>query len=558
MSTWLERNTRLKNEPFSFRHYEFQRQIADDLHPQMSVIKPSQVGLSELQMRKFLAFLKRNTAVTGIYTLPNDKMRDRLSQTRMKPLVEGEPVFNGPVSEKPVRHKGLYQIDDSFGYVTGSTEGDATSIPADFLFHDEIDLTDQRMIGLFQSRLQGSNYRITQRFSTPTYVGYGIDATYSASDQLEYLHKCSHCNHYQIPDFHPRFLCLPGLTSAFDGEDLSKLADDDIAAIDMAQTFVRCEKCSRPLDLLDPTRWQWVATYPTRRTRGYRIRPFNVPRHITIPYIFDQLLIRRQQDDIKGFFNTVLGQPYNDAKARLQEDAIRACFGSPEVQESPSTEPLAVGIDMGLTCHVVLGSPTRTIGMWQVPQGQIVEFVENLLLPGRYGNHIVGGCIDRHPYTPTAEEIRDLTPAKLIMPVIYARPDAAPIDMKFDEFEKPSHVAANRTRALDTVAKVIRNRTLEMNGYGDNQQLVVTHLRDMIRIEKPDIPPIWQKITGQDHFFHAIAYMLLAFRMRDVATYRSHTDLRSMFFIGGSNVFVGSEVTLHQRKPSTLFQAETL
>ena len=61
MSTWLERNTRLKKEPFSFKGYEFQRRIADDMHPQMSVVKPSQVGLSELQLRKFLAMLKRTT-----------------------------------------------------------------------------------------------------------------------------------------------------------------------------------------------------------------------------------------------------------------------------------------------------------------------------------------------------------------------------------------------------------------------------------------------------------------------------------------------------------------
>ena len=161
MSTWLERNTRLRKAPFSFHRYEFQRKIADDLHPNLNVMKPSQVGLSELQLRKFLGMLKRTTAITGIYTLPNEKMRDRISQTRIKPLVESETVFNGPTAEKPVRYKGLYQIDDSFGYVTGSTEGDATSIPADFLMHDEIDLTEDRMIGL--SRLQGSTCNVACR-----------------------------------------------------------------------------------------------------------------------------------------------------------------------------------------------------------------------------------------------------------------------------------------------------------------------------------------------------------------------------------------------------------
>jgi hypothetical protein len=546
MSTYLERNTRLKKEPFSFRGYEFQRRIADDMHPQMSVVKPSQVGLSELQLRKFLAMLKRTTALTGIYTLPTDKMRDRLSQTRIKPLVDSEPIFNGPTPDKPVRHKGLYQIDDSFGYVTGSTEGDATSIPADFLMHDEIDLTDQRMIGLFQSRLQGSDYRITQRFSTPTYFGYGIEATYSASDQHEYMHKCSHCNHHQIPIFHPRFLHLPGIATSQITEDLTALTDDDVAQIEMADAYVRCERCSRPLELLDPERWQWVATYPTRRTRGYRIRSFNAARHITIPYIFDQLVIRRQASDLKGFHNTVLGDAFNDANARLSEEAIRACLGTPQEPPPNPGEPLAIGVDMGLICHVVLGGPSRTIGMWQVPQSEIVDFIHALLR--RYAPVLVAGCIDRFPYTPTAEEIRDLPGHECkVMPVAYTRPDSAPLTLVKDDFERPSHYSANRTRALDQVAKAVRQNKITFSGFGAHQPLVIGHLRGMIRIEKPDTAPIWNKVTEQDHFFHAISYMLLGFRMHDVVNFNSTQETRSSFFLFGSNVNNGSEVSLHQR-----------
>ncbi|WP_204307082.1 hypothetical protein, partial [Klebsiella aerogenes] len=72
-----------------------------------------------------------------------------------------------------------------FGYITGTTEGEATSISADILMEDEVDLADQSMRSLFQSRLQGSLWKITQRFSTPTYLGYGIDAAYQASDKHE-------------------------------------------------------------------------------------------------------------------------------------------------------------------------------------------------------------------------------------------------------------------------------------------------------------------------------------------------------------------------------------
>lgn len=408
MSTWIEKNTHLKKRAFSFDQYAFQRKIADDTHPDLSVMKPSQIGLTEIQIRKFLAFLKRNTAIKGIYTLPNDKMRDRISQTRIKPLVEGESVFNGPALDKPVRHKGLYQIDESFGYVTGTTEGDATSIDADFLFHDEIDLTDDRMLGLFQSRLQGSTFRVTQRFSTPTFFGTGIDATYSASDQHEYVHRCASCRRFQIPAFHPRFLNLPGLDT--DEEDLSQLTNEEIDGIDFSELYVRCERCSEPLDLANDFLWEWVPTYPSRGSRGYRVRPFNVPHLITPTYIFQQLKLRRQQGDIQGFHNTVLGDPFNDSNARISEEDIVACLDSPAEQPPADGEVLAVGIDVGIICHVVLASPSRVLRMRQVHHTELVATVKAILdeFPGR----VIAGCMDRHPYTPTAEQIRTCRAAR--------------------------------------------------------------------------------------------------------------------------------------------------
>lgn len=541
MSTWLMLNTRLRKVAFSFDRYEFQRQITDDLHPNLSVMKPSQIGLTEVQLRKFLAMLKRYPALTGIYTLPNEKMRDRISQTRMKPLVESEPVFNGPGQDKPVRHKGLYQIDDSFGYVTGSTEGDATSIAADFLFHDEIDLTDDRMIGLFQSRLQGSSHRITQRFSTPTFFGAGIDATYSASDSHEYMHKCAGCGHWQIPTFHPRFMHLPGLIT--DEEDMTQLSDDDIDTIDFQQCYLRCERCSSRLDLANAMNWRWVPQYPSRSARGYRVRPFNVPHLIDIPYTFGQLSLRRQQGDIQGFYNTVLGEPYNDSKARISEEDIAACLGSQAEQAPATTELLALGIDVGIICHVVLGSPGRTLLMKQVHHTNLVETVKGLL--EQFPN-IIGGCIDRHPYTPTAEEIRDFADfPKRVMPVVYApRSAPSPLSLVKDEFDEPNFYSADRTRALDTIARLVRNRRIRFEGYGIHRSLLFDHLRGMVRIETKETPPIWKKITKEDHFFHALGYMHLAFRMHDVEVFRTESTYRTGLVLYGSNVFQGANVSL--------------
>ncbi|GJE78076.1 phage terminase large subunit family protein [Methylorubrum suomiense] len=528
MSDYIVANTRLRQRQFSFKGFEFQRQIVDDMHRDLSCIKLSQIGLTEVQMRKFFGFLKRNVGTSGIFSLPTQPMRDKLSQTRIKTLIENEPIFNGPMVAKPVRQKALYQVDESFGYITGTTEGEATSISADILMEDEVDLADQQMRSLFQSRLQGSQWKITQRFSTPTYLGYGIDAAYQASDKHEWQIRCP-CGHWQVPIFHARFMCLPGLKG--DHEDLSKLGQDEIDAINLDDAYVRCEKCSRPLDLENGQR-QWVAEFPSRRARGYRVRPFSIST-ITIPYIFEQLLQYQRKDNVRRWFNTVIGEAFNDSNARISEEDLTAIMTPRQVEPGEMQQgDLFLGCDVGQTCHVIIGRPNALLEFHQVPQQEIVEFVR-----GRVESlGIVKGGIDYYPYTPTAEAIRDATNG-VIMPMAYSTSKTAPpIKETTDEFETVTHYTINRTQALDLVAKQCRNRSWQVAGYGPFGSLVKTHFRDMIRIEAPDEPPVWNKINGDDHFLHAAALHQTAVRLQ--AGLDFNTDVRqSVVLLPGSRLF---------------------
>ncbi len=520
-SQWIEKNTKLKKVPFSFKGYEFQRAIVDDMSSNMSVIKCSQIGLTEVQMRKFAAFLARNIGVSGIFTLPNDDMYKRVSSTRFAPMINTEHVFNLGF-DKPIRRMDLFQINQSFGYFVGNKESDATSINADLLFHDEVDLSDQEMLGLFQSRLQGSDYRITQGFSTPTFEGFGIDASFRASDQHEYMCKCEHCNHWNIPEFSLNSVVIKGLPS--DLNDITEIDADIATKLDLTGAYVRCEDCGTPLNLHNPDLRQWVPRHAGRRGRGYRVTPFCTPR-LTIEYMTDQLIQYKQKDSIRRFYNTVLGLPYNDSNARLSELEIRAIMDGASIP-SLGKVPIFVGIDMGITCHMVLmtiGQNGPVVFGWrQVVATNLVDEIKTLLRD----YDLIGGCIDRNPYTPLAEEIRDLTDNRII-PVEYATsPMAAAVTIKNTELDELSHIQANRTVMIDAVVGYIRKRKMKFTGYGSYESLIVQHLRDMVRIEKEDTSAIWQKLTGNDHYFHALAYVLFALRANDALLYRSDADPR--------------------------------
>ncbi len=528
MSQWIEKHTHLKKKPFSFEGYEFQRQIADDMHVDLACKKCSQVGLTEVQLRKFLAFLARHTGVTGIFTLPDDIMYKRVSATRVKPLIGSEKVFNMG-DPQPIRQLGLYQINSSFGYFTGNKESDATSIPADLKFHDELDLSDDEMISLFSSRLQNSDYKIDQSFSTPTYEGYGIDGKFQVSDQHEYLLRCPHCRHHNIPLFNPEFVTIPGLTS--DINDFIDITDEMVDGIDLTKAYIRCERCGNPLDRHAPSLREWVPKFPGRKGRGYFVRPFCTSR-LSVDYIIGQMLNHKRKDTIRRFYNTVLGEAYNDTNARLSEAQIRACMKTPNVPEITAGTPVFIGIDAGITCHIILATQTGAFLFKQVRADDLRDEIVKL----RKDYNIVAGCMDRHPQTTLANDVREISDG-IVMPVEYR--GTAPLHFVKDELENISHLQGNRTLMIDAAANVIRREKMTFAGYGQHSSLLVEHFRGMVRVEEPEIPAIWNKVNENDHFFHALAFLLMSMRMK--AAIEFHAEAPNMMF-GIANVNIQQSV----------------
>lgn len=521
-SEWVATNTRLGIRPFSYAGYEFQRAIVDDMATDLSVKKPSQVGMTEVQIRKFLAFLARNRGTSGIFSFPTEKMFKKNSKTRIRPIVQ-QACFNGTASDdKPSRAMDLYEINGSFAHITGLTEGDATSTPADIVFNDEVDLSDQQMIGLMQSRLQNSIFKITQRFSTPTHPGFGIDAAYNASDQRQYQVRCR-CRHWQNPKFRMPFLHLDGYHG--DGK-LDELDAEVISHLNLSASYVKCERCSQPLDLGDPTLREWVAKYQARRAHGYEITPFSTSR-LTIDYILDQLLKQRALDNIKGWHNTVLGETFSDGSSKLEPEVVKAVMKSPAVPDIGRDVAVALGGDMGQTCHLTLGvirgQEVDPFLFEQVPSSQIEERITQLR--ARY--NIVCGAVDRHPYTPTSEAIRDAS-NRIILPVEY-RGDA-PINVKRDEYEGLSYVQINRTRAIDAQVRAVRNQTTSFYGYGGLAQVIIEQLCDMVRIEADEKPATWEKLTGADHFMHSLTLMRASIKIADIVSLLNISETRT--FIG--------------------------
>jgi hypothetical protein len=376
--------------------------------------------------------------------------------------------------------------------------------------HDEVDLTDRATMVLFLSRLQNSEWKWRHQFSTPTFFGYGIDAAYEPTDQREYILTCPMCRRDQIPTFSREFVHLPGVPDEI--EHLTDITEEMLPRLDLEAAHVMCQHCGTKLDLDDPGR-RWVALKPDiRHARGYRVRPFSTSR-IGIPHIIDQLVEYRRNDNLRGFFNTVMGEPYTDGNIRLERPAIERCFGGPDEPDLPKDAPHFLGIDAGATYHLVLGTGTRSNPVVrrfeQIPMARVKDRVAEICTE----YNIVAGTVDRNPHTPTAHEIWELT-GKKVWPTAYeGRLD---VNLVFNEEKDPYYIQAGRTALIDAIAKVVRNGDISLSGYRHLKETVITHLRDMVRDEQPDVPAVWRKLNGQDHFFHALGYFLFSMRLGNI------------------------------------------
>lgn len=528
---WMKANTTLDRKPFDTSRYPFQDGPLNDMHPNLCCIKPSQVGLTEGQIRKALAFLMRNQGRSLIYTLPNEDMYKRISDARIRPIVQYDKVFNPPSLLKPIRRKDLMELGRSKLYIAPAIEGTATSIDADAVFVDEIDLSDQTMIALLNSRMQNSDLKIKQQFSTPTFPAYGVHRTYELTDKRLFLRKCGSCNHYNHPNFSRRFIHVGGLSNMV--EHLTDIESVHIPQIDFNDCYVKCEKCQSPLDMTNYDLTEWVATHPSiTEYRGYKVTPFSTER-LPPSYLIKSMIEFKGKEFVRGFYNTALGEPYSDGTMQISHELIASAFkDTVPTETSVGENPCWIGIDMGLICNIVVGMGTNKDNIQPIVfRTCTVQKLESEVKKLMSKYNIIGGVIDRQPYTPTSESIMRISEGKIV-PAQYAQSTM----VKTDGFGDINYVALDRTGSLDFVHTRMKKEDIKFYGYGTYKDTIGIHLRDMVREEQDEKGAVWTKLTNKDHFFHALGYLLSAPELKELVSIKMKDEKRQMMIISSANI----------------------
>lgn len=510
----------VNGRPFTFKDHEFQQEIIRDTRSRQSVRKCSQVGLSELMVQKTLALGAVMKHSRAIFTLPTHAQATSFSKDRFDSAIENSDFYDGlmrsannSASQKKIGSFVLY-ISGSFG------ANSAISIPADILIHDEVDFSNQAVLGKMSSRVRHSeivdergNRGLRMKFSTPTVHGYGVDDEFEKGHQAYYACKCRNCSNWVVPDFFHDFV-----VGGFDGA-VSELRAIDLLASDLKpeESKILCPECRHDLwsSLCDPERRQWIAKHPDVWDHSYQVYPWDAPKYNPPETIIKQL---GDYPLISDFYNFVIGLPYSDSDNSFNvEQSYKERVSDIAHWEYPTnvmrSVMLVAGMDVGKVCHFVLlavvGKQHHAVYFEELNNTRANPATEQIL--ARVDHFKVNKmCVDAGPDITLVNNLVSARPQ--ISAVVYVRNirGLLPYEVKGEG----EVINADRTKTLSELLSKHNAGEMRYPNRPGIRDEVFRHLGTTKKIREKsndgDFVERFVKTSPQDHWVHALNYAGIA------------------------------------------------
>lgn len=545
LSNWLVDYTLMDDgeTPWSFLDHEMQIDIVNDTNARQVTQKCSQVGLTNTSKRKALGITMISKGKRVMYVGPTSNWSTNFAKTELHPTIDSSPILKGALnsSAKGTQIIGLGSSFLHLGGTTGAVTG-AISVPASFIFFDELDFCNQVVVGKYESRLKHAKMDEYDRkgtvayFSTPTIEDYGINLKFKASDQKYYDVKCSCCEKWITPDYF-RDVVLPGFTDTIINHstgEMGKMIDLTAQEIEsgiyeISKAYMRCDNCySNGIDhdlwddLCNKDRRKWRAKNPTSIISGRQIFPWDIPRINTIPSIIMSMPGYETKSD---FINFGLGLPYSDAENSFLMAPFSSGLYSPWLEYKPEVEvgAFCIGVDVGKKSNITVGRKSRS-GKLEVVYLERFQSSKNKMLGERiveiaksFKARVV--VIDAAPDFSTAQYVAKKLPSRTVLACEYIKNKPAKKLTNIIVSEEENVVSAWRTGVLTDFLKLHNSNQVSYPNKERSEIIreeideVMMNLKNTKKINKKgdDGEKVSTFIkTGPDHYAHALSYLNIA------------------------------------------------
>lgn len=508
---WLEQNTYVNGRKWSFADHEWQLGPLLSDAPEHAIIKPSQVGASELSIRWALARVSIMKGYTCVYVLPSAKFSSLFAKTRCDAVISESPALMAAV-DRDLNSSEVKRFGSSYLYFRGAQTGaQAVSIPASAIIADETCFADQDILTAYTSRLTHSEHRHRISLSTPTLPDFAIDSDFKESKRHYRMYKCSHCGSWHWFDFF-NDVRVPGAPD-FDFYSITpSLLQKHPQYVD---AHVACPTCGLQPDL-GPDYREWVPENKsyTGRRHGWHISPIDVPRYNTPGYMIEAATRYALKED---WMNNTLGLTAQAQDSTITREDMVRCL----VSEMPAQGfSYVMGLDLGVESYCVIAAvmPDQTLIIVRVEAIPLSTLIERRAELERQYRVRMTVC-DSMPYSESVYRMQRMSP-NLFAAVYTKNKSVETHTVRIHEGDKAAGkldlrmVNINRDRAFDVLMENVKAGYI-LKRRDDMDETWVSHATDMKRVKifdnNNELSVKWEKSRkGVDHAWHATLYAWVA------------------------------------------------
>lgn len=306
---------------------EYQREIMDmirdDAIELVVIMSSSQVGKTEILLNADGYYMDQEPS-PQMTVQPTIDMAQTYSKDRLAPMIRDCPKLKDIVKDAKARDSNNTILHKTYpgGHITISGANSPASLasrPIRILKLDEVDRypasagTEGDPVNLAIKRTKNFWNRKIIATSTPTIKDISrIEKLYNDTDQRKYYIPCFNCGYYQDLKF----------------ENVKWLKDDKGKHLTHT-AYYECEKCKKQWndvnrwDAIERGMWRKTAVAKDNKSVGYYLWAAYSP-WTTLQEIADEFLKAKRggRELLKTFFNTVLGQPFEEKGLQFDYETL--------------------------------------------------------------------------------------------------------------------------------------------------------------------------------------------------------------------------------------------